>query len=199
MRHEKTGVTEALIKSAKREFLTYGFNDSSLRRISADSGVSTNSIYTRFKDKAGLFEAVVATAADGLMELYLAHIRPALDAMDMDVAIQQGNEGTDEVLDYIFRYKEEFILLFCHSQSTKYQDYFDRLSGIEEKFYRLFIKKYAAKTASVNEFFIHVQCRLGWQCIYEILSHDKSYEEAVVYMTNVRQYNFAGWKAVMGL
>ncbi len=199
MRHEKTGVTEALIKSAKREFLTYGFNDASLRRISADSGVSTNSIYTRFKDKAGLFEAVVSTAADGLMELYLAHIKPAIDAIDMEVAIQQGNEGTDDVLDYIFQYKEEFILLFCHSQGTKYQDYFDRLSGIEEKFYKHFVKKYATKTACVDEFFIHVQCRLGWQCIYEILSHDKSYEEAVVYMTNVRQYNFAGWKAVMGL
>ena len=199
MRHEKKGVTEALIESAKREFLAYGFNDASLRRISADSGVSTNSIYTRFKDKAGLFEAVVAAAADGFMELYLAYISPAYDAMDMDLAIERGNEGTDEVLDYIFQYKEEFILLFCHSQGTKYQDYFDRLSEIEEKFYQLFIKKYAARTASVDEFFIHVQCRLGWQCIYEILSHDKSYEEAVVYMRNVRQYNFAGWKAVMGL
>lgn len=28
-----------------------------------------------------------------------------------------------------------------------YQDYFDRLSRIEEKFYQLFVKKYAAKTA----------------------------------------------------
>ena len=98
MRHEKTGVTEALIKSARREFLAYGFNDASLRRISADSGVSTNSIYTRFKDKAGLFEAVVSTAADSLMELYLAQITPALDAMDMEVAIQQGNEGRSEIL-----------------------------------------------------------------------------------------------------
>lgn len=199
MRHETTGVTEALLESAKKEFLTYGFHDASLRRISADSGVSTNSIYTRFRDKAGLFEAVVSAAAEGLLELYLTYITPAYEAIDMDVAIQQGQEGTDEVLDYIFRYKEEFVLLFCHSQGTEYQDYFDRLSGIEEKFYRLFVKKYAAKTACVDEFFIHVQCRLGWQCVYEILSHDKSYEEAVAYMRNVRQYNFAGWKAIMGL
>ncbi len=199
MRHEKTGVTQALIESAKKEFLTFGFNDSSLRRISANSGVSTNSIYTRFKDKAGLFEAVVSEAADGLMELYLAYIRPAREALDMEVAIAQGNQGCDEVLAYIFRYKEEFILLFCHSQGTKFQDYFDQLSKIEEEFYRFFVKKYGKKGEDIEAFFIHVQCRLGWQCIYEILSHDKSYEEALVFMENVRKFNFAGWKSLMGL
>lgn len=47
MRKESAGVTEALLKSAQLEFLTHGFHDASLRRISAGSGVSTNSIYTR--------------------------------------------------------------------------------------------------------------------------------------------------------
>lgn len=55
MRKESAGVTEALLKSAEQEFLAHGFHDASLRRISAESGVSTNSIYTRFGDKAGLF------------------------------------------------------------------------------------------------------------------------------------------------
>lgn len=65
-------MTEALLESAKKEFLKYGFHDANLRRISADSGVSTNSIYTRFGDKSGLFSAVVKPAADGLMEIYSA-------------------------------------------------------------------------------------------------------------------------------
>ena len=46
MRKESAGVTEALLKSAEQEFLAHGFHDASLRRISAESGVSTNSIYT---------------------------------------------------------------------------------------------------------------------------------------------------------
>lgn len=45
MRKESAGVTEALLKSAEQEFLAHGFHDASLRRISAESGVSTNSIY----------------------------------------------------------------------------------------------------------------------------------------------------------
>ena len=74
MRHETAGVTKSLIESAENEFLQYGFRDASMRRISAASGVSTNSIYTRFGDKAGLFRAIVKDAADELMEIYLNSI-----------------------------------------------------------------------------------------------------------------------------
>lgn len=41
MRQESAGVTEALLDSARREFMEHGFHGASLRRISADSGVST--------------------------------------------------------------------------------------------------------------------------------------------------------------
>lgn len=70
MRQETQGVTETLIKNATEEFLEYGFTKASLRRIAGSSGVSTNSIYTRFKDKEGLFKAIVDDAADGLMNIY---------------------------------------------------------------------------------------------------------------------------------
>ena len=37
MRRETAGVTESLLQAAKEEFLTYGFHDASMRRISAES------------------------------------------------------------------------------------------------------------------------------------------------------------------
>ena len=185
MRRETAGVTESLLQAAKEEFLTYGFHDASMRRISAACGVSTNSIYTRFGDKSGLFTAIVQEAADGLME--------------MDHAIKEGNEGTDQVLAYIYRYKEEFQLLFCHSAGTEYEDYFDKLTAIEEQYYNIFAKQYANENATADEFFIHVFCRTGWQYIYEVLTHDKPYDEAAAFMKNVQIFNFAGWKSVFGL
>ena len=137
MRRETAGVTESLLQAAKEEFLTYGFYDASMRRISAACGVSTNSIYTRFGDKSGLFTAIVQEAADGLMEMYMQSIQKATECPDMDHAIEEGNEGTDQVLAYIYRYKEEFQLLFCHSVGTEYEDYFDKLAAIEERKYLL--------------------------------------------------------------
>lgn len=89
MRRETAGVTESLLQAAKEEFLTYGFHDASMRRISAACGVSTNSIYTRFGDKSGLFTAIVQEAADGLMEMYMQSIQKATECPDMDHAIEE--------------------------------------------------------------------------------------------------------------
>ena len=199
MRKESVGVTEALLKSAQLEFLNYGFHNASLRRISADSGVSTNSIYTRFGDKEGLFEALVKAAADGLMDIYMRSVNEASESMDMDEAIDSGNEGTDEVIDYIYEHFTAFKLIFCYSSGTAYEHYFDRLAEIEESYYREFAKKYAAPGVHINDFFIHVMCRTGWQYVYEIVSHDLSYKEAINFMQNIRKYFYAGWQSVLGI
>lgn len=198
MRHETEGVTESLLQSAKKEFLEHGFHDASMRRISAASGVSTNSIYTRFYDKKGLFEAIVKEAGDGLMKLYLTSIERARDSASMDSAMQQGSEGTDLVLEYIFEHKDEFKLIFCCSAGTAYETYFDRLAATEEKYYKEFAKLFTKNGHTIDDFFIHVHCITGWQYVYEILTHDKTYEEAKKYMKNVCVFNAAGWKAVLG-
>ena len=199
MRHETAGVTEILLESAKKEFLEYGFYEASLRRIATKSEVSTNSIYTRFHDKTGLFNAVVKEAADGLMEIYLKSVNEARKTLDVEQAMQIGGEGTDIVLKHIYKYKDEFKLIFCCSVGTEYEDYFDKLAAIEESYYKQFAKQFSNGKHSIDDFFIHVYCRTGWQYVYEIVSHDKSYEETKSYMDNVRVFNIAGWKAVLGI
>lgn len=198
MRHEAVGVTESLIESAGNEFLQYGFKDASMRRISAASGVSTNSIYTRFGDKAGIFRAIVQEAADGLMDIYLESIHRAEEALNVENAIREGSDGTDVVLRYIYDHKKEFQLIFCHSTGTEYEDYFDKLAEIEEGYYRKFARKYAQPGKTIDDFFLHVYCRTGWQYMYEVITHDKMYEEANAYMKDVRRFNYAGWKAMLG-
>ena len=199
MRKETEGVTEILIESARNEFLTVGFHAASLRRISAASGVSTNSIYTRFGDKKGLFAAIVKEPADELMRIYLASIEKAVHSRNMDAAQIAGDEGTDQVLQYIYHHIEEIRLLFCCSTGTEYEGYFDQLAAIEESYYKELVKQYSASDTTVDDFFVHVYCRNGWQYVYELITHNKSYEQAVEFMKNVRRFNYAGWKAVIGL
>ena len=64
------GVYEAILSCAKKEFLEKGYKDASLRVIAQEAGTSTGSIYTRFGDKEGLFEAIVAPAAEQLTEMF---------------------------------------------------------------------------------------------------------------------------------
>ena len=97
MRRE-TKKKKSLRQAGEVVFLTFGFLDASMRRISAACGVSSNSIYTRFGDKSGLFTAIVQEAADGLMEMYMQSIQKATECPVMDFAIEVGNEGTDLVV-----------------------------------------------------------------------------------------------------
>ncbi len=199
MRQESAGVTEALLKSATNEFLKEGFLKASLRKISADSGVSTNSIYTRFKDKAGLFDAIVGKCAQGLMDIYLDCIKKASLSDDLSLANQEGGQGTNLVLEYVYQHLTEFKLIFCCSSGTKYEHFLDQLGEIEEAYYREFVKKYGKEGYRVDDFFIHVFCRSGWQLVYEVVAHERTYEEAQSFMNSTILFNIAGWKAVMGI
>ena len=199
MRQETAGVTEALLKSAEKEFLKYGFHNANLRRISADSGVSTNSIYTRFGDKSGLFNARVMPAADGLMQIYLESIGEASECGDARAARGMGDDGTELVLKYIYDNFDAFRLIFCKSAGTEYEHYFDKLAEIEESYYRKFVRQFGKDEQCVSDFFIHVVCRTGWQYIYEVVSHNIPYDEAKDFMKSIRDYCFAGWGRVLGL
>src|SRR5699024_4339326 len=57
MAKQKPGVYDRVLECAKEEFLSKGFLDASLRTIAQEAGTSTGSIYTRFGDKEGLFQA----------------------------------------------------------------------------------------------------------------------------------------------
>ena len=199
MRQETQGVTQTLLESARKEFMEYGFHNASMRRISSHSGVSTNSIYTRFGDKNGLFAAIVENVAEELMEVYLKSIEAAKHCSGIDGAVDAGENGTYNVLKYIYEHHDEIMLIFCHAQGTEYEDYFDRLARIEEEYYKEFAGEYNQNGNKIDDFFIHVHCRMGWQYIYELLSHNKSYEEAIAFMKNVTVFHNAGWKAILDL
>ena len=101
-------MTESLLQAAKEEFLTYGFHDASMRRISAACGVSTNSIYTRFGDKSGLFTAIVQEAADGLMEMYMPVSYTHLDVYKRQLLAKTKHTAEDIA---VFECNEAFAVI----------------------------------------------------------------------------------------
>ena len=56
------GVSEKILACAKEEFLEKGYSEASLRTIAAKADTTTGSIYSRFRDKEGLFGAIVEPA-----------------------------------------------------------------------------------------------------------------------------------------
>ena len=117
------GVYEAILSCAKKEFLEKGYKDASLRVIAQEAGTSTGSIYTRFGDKEGLFEAIVGPAAGQLTEMFLK-IQKDFHNLNEDTQRAEMGKYTSEhqidMLDLIYDHFDEFrLLLDCAEGSTE--------------------------------------------------------------------------------
>lgn len=55
-----------ILSSAKKVFLTHGFQNASLKEICEDAGITTGALYKRYKGKEALFNAVTADTVAAL-------------------------------------------------------------------------------------------------------------------------------------
>ena len=165
------GVYEAVLACAKKEFLEKGYKDASLRVIAQAAGTSTGSIYTRFKDKAGLFDAIVGPAADQLKDMFV-EIQENFHSLDDSTQEAEMGEYTSrhqmEMLEYIYDHFDEFRLLLDCSDGTRFSGFVDELVDIEVEYtykYMEVINCESVKSGVVTEDFIHIIVTAYWKYI----------------------------------
>jgi len=71
-RGTQTSRTETLLGAATRVFLRDGYGGASIDKVASEAGVSTRTIYERFKNKADLLGAVIGRLVDRDMATVLA-------------------------------------------------------------------------------------------------------------------------------
>ena len=197
------GVSEKIIACAKEEFLQKGYSDASLRTIAAKSGTTTGSIYSRFKDKEGLFSAIVEPAADHLVQMFL-HTQEAFHGLEEKK--QPGemehyvSSGMAEMVDYIYDNFEVFELLLDASYGTKFQDFVERLVEIETEYTYKYMEAIHYQTEDgemITEDFIHIMTRALFESMFEVVRHKMTKETALRYMDMLEKYHCGGWGAIL--
>ena len=63
MEDRYNGTVTAILEAGKKEFLTYGYEKASLRRIAKEASVTTGAIYGYFPGKKALFDALTSDKA----------------------------------------------------------------------------------------------------------------------------------------
>ena len=196
------GVSEKILACAKEEFLEKGFSDASLRTIAAKAGTTTGSIYSRFKDKEGLFCALVEPAADEVIHAFLK-TQEDFHAEEPEKQPKVMNEyvssGMMEMLDYIYDNFEVFQLLLDASYGTKFQDFVERLVDIETEYTYKFMETIHFQREGqevVTEEFIHIMTRALFESMFEVVRHKMEKEKAKRYMQMLEQYHYGGWNAI---
>ncbi len=196
------GVYESVLACAKKEFLEKGYKDASLRVIAQAAGTSTGSIYTRFKDKAGLFDAIVGPAADQLKDMFV-EIQENFHSLDDSTQEAEMGEYTSrhqmEMLEYIYDHFDEFRLLLDCSDGTRFSSFVDELVDIEVEYtykYMEVINCESVKSGVVTEDFIHIIVTAYFNGMFEVVRHNMSRDDARKYIRLLNRYHMQGFSTV---
>ena len=196
------GVYESVLACAKNEFLEKGYKDASLRVIAQAAGTSTGSIYTRFKDKAGLFNAIVGPAADQLKDMFV-EIQENFHSLDDSTQEAEMGEYTSrhqmEMLEYIYDHFDEFRLLLDCSDGTRFSGFVDELVDIEVEYtykYMEVINCESVKSGVVTEDFIHIIVTAYFNGMFEVVRHNMSRDDARKYIRLLNRYHMQGFSTV---
>lgn len=194
MREIDDNITKKLENAARKEFLSLGYQQTSLRNIVDKCGVSTQTIYIRYGNKEGLFHHLVKDTANTFLSLFY-ELHQSLD-QNRD-ALDHSSKSTDLIIDYIYDHFEDFQLIFCKAEGSQYANYLDQLIEIEEKTMMDMLHQMNYPNLSVIKFFIHKKATEGMNDLYEIVCHQLSKDHALQYMAMVKTFRFAGWQALL--
>lgn len=196
------GVYERILECAKAEFLEKGYVDASLRTIAANADTSTNSIYVRFRDKEGLFSAIVEPAVNELMDMF-RNVQETFHSFDSETQKKEmgkySSDGMMGMIDFIYDHLDEFRLLLDASYGTKYQNFVDELVRVETEYTYKYMETtgcFMEMEEAVSRDFLHIVDTAYFEGIFEVIRHEMSREKAKQYAYMLGEYHHAGFQAI---
>jgi AcrR family transcriptional regulator len=113
----KEDVKNKIVNAAAEEFLLNGFENSSLRVIASQAGITIGNIYSYFSSKDDLFNHVVSPAAEALDDLL------SLDFVQYDSTHAINlTQITNKICKVFIENKERFFILMNNSSGSKYEN-----------------------------------------------------------------------------
>ena len=183
-------VREALLESAKQEFMDCGFEKASLRSICKRAGVTTGAFYSYFEKKEDLFSAIVEPT---LLEFYensqsILHLQRQQHYTHAD----SEEKGVEFMLDH----RDEFILLFDCSAGTRYEGFReDVLNGFMRKSYQVHIDFHVGKPMDPN--LLNILLGMKFEEYRQLLYSDYPPEEVHRLVRRLAGFTDAGFAQLM--
>ncbi len=191
-----------IIEAATAEFMEYGFQDASMRRIASAAGMSVSGLYKHFASKEDMFSALVQSAYQGLMSLF----HKESDAQTKSVGkgdISSWETGGDAKLamTYIYDHPDAFRLIVCKSQGTKYETFLHDIAVLEEEVTLSFMDMLKQQGVPIKEFNLkelHLLTTANVNAVFQPVEHGFTKEEAMHYADTLDRFFSAAWKEFFG-
>jgi len=192
-----------IIESAKEEFLEYGFENASLRRIASNAGITVSGLYKHFANKEEMFASLIQPMLDDFYELYYQKEQEEHNAIiKLGSSAAFLNDDAVFTMEYIYDHQDEFKLLVCCSQGTRYENYAQKFAELEEKSSLKYIDALKKRGDYVPEFDMkefHLLVSANVEAVLQPIRHNFSREEAMHYAQTINTFFSKGWKWLCGM
>ena len=199
---DKTANHEKIIAAARKEFLTYGFTNASMRRIAAAAGMSASGLYKHFASKEEMFSALVDSAYQGLLALFRQEAGDQEQFIGTgDLSVWETGQDAKLAATYIYDHLDAFRLIICRSQGTKYESFLHDLAVLEEEMTLSFMKNLKKQGVSINNFSekeLHLLTTANVNAVFQTVEHDFTRDEAMHYADTLDRFFSKGWKEFFG-
>lgn len=200
-----TSIDPRILESAKKEFLSCGYEQASTNVICKNAGVTSGALYKRFAGKDELFCALVSSTAEEFITT-LKSIQEnfhLLSNEEKEIAAIGETSAEKGFIGYVYEHFDAFKLLIECSKGSSYENFADNLVDILVESTEKFIKEsnheaiILGKVASHE--IIHILVSSYLYGLFETVIHNMSYEDALVYTEQLKYFFDIGWSDILRL
>jgi len=201
----RANITDKIIEAAFGEFMEYGFEKASMRRIAGAVGITAAALYKHFQNKEEMFAALVEPTVEEFRQVYYEMNNSAFEQLPLIGINEIWNDyGGDAkiLMQFIYSHFNEFKLIVCRSQGTRYDSFIHDVAVMEEKTTQMFIdrcRELGTDIRNVYENELHLLVTANVSAAFETVIHDFSEAEAMHYADTLDMFFSAGWKRLFGI
>jgi AcrR family transcriptional regulator len=194
---------EKILKSAGAEFLRYGYDGASLRKIAAAAGLTTGALYRHYADKEALYRALVEPAYHEILASLREetdHYEGLLDSEGLNALWDDPGRGVETLFRYVYDHLDAVRLLISASKQTIYGDFKEQLIRVDvdlsARYFRAARRRgYKLRKLSKKDLYIIV---LGqYSGFFEIVLRIDKLKEALKPVRTYSAFCTGGWKKLL--
>ncbi|MDD2437035.1 MAG: TetR/AcrR family transcriptional regulator [Massilibacteroides sp.] len=200
MRILKNHIYESILLTARKEFLSAGFKDASMRAIAQGANVGLSNIYNYFRNKDDIFRAIVQPALDDIYAYIDRQHSEENTDLERFSTIYYQEEAVESYIRLIDCYREELYLLFFQSEGSSIKNFretfTDYLTDVNIS-YQQIVKKHYPASKEVSLFFMHTLSAWMVSILSEIIRHRISRRRMREFFREYFRFEFAGWQELI--
>jgi AcrR family transcriptional regulator len=193
---------DKIVAAAMEEFMEYGFNDASMRRIASKVGMSVSGLYKHFASKEEMFSALVEPAYQGLIELFDREVDSQRKAIEKnDISVWENSNDAKMTISYIYDHLDAFRLIVSKSQGTQYEDYLHSFAMLEEGItiqFMEYLKENGHHIKDYRKNELHLLVTTNVSAAFQAVENGFTREEAMHYADTLDRFFSKAWAEFFG-